>query len=315
MNLKYIKRIFYPQEVLIILFLVPLIFIYNKYNLKFEFIPSLVYWLVLGTIVLGLIYFTTKFLPITFKFVFKSEVENVAINSKKILKFLRLFLSVSIALIVYENLQVAIHNVSPVDQDAALIFYDQLFFYKENLFLVLQSYISPLLTEWLNFAYISFFFYLPIFGMYFFIKDRASEWARLTLVLILCLFSGYVLYIFFPAVGPGVYFQALFSKNLDGSLITQFTNTLVDTQGYAKGTFPSLHIACSTIYIYFAYKNSKVLFWIFLPVIISLWVSTVYLRYHYLIDVFAGYCLAIICIFIGNLIYKKWNETNEKLLD
>lgn len=315
MNLKHIKQNFYLHEVLTILFLIPLLVIYYKFNLNFEFIPALVYWFIVATIALGLMYFASKFFPITYQFVFKSHIESVSINSTKILKFLRVFLGVVFALVVYENLQVAIYHISPVDQDAALLFYDQLFFYKGNLFVSLQSYIHPLLTEWLNFAYISFFFYLPIFGMYFFIKDNLVEWARLTFILILCLFVGYILYIFFPAVGPGVYFSELFNKNLDGSFITNMTNVIVNTQGYAKGTFPSLHIACSTIYIYFAYRNSKILFWFFAPVIISLWVSTVYLRHHYIIDVFAGYCLAIICIFFGNIIYEKWNETNEKLLD
>jgi membrane-associated phospholipid phosphatase len=42
------------------------------------------------------------------------------------------------------------------------------------------------------------------------------------------------------------------------------------------------------------------------PFIVSLWVSTVYLRYHYLVDVMAGLILAPLCFFGANWMFKRF---------
>jgi len=56
----------------------------------------------------------------------------------------------------------------------------------------------------------------------------------------------------------------------------------------------------------YAYRNSRRLFVLLAPFILSLWVSTVYLRYHYLVDVIAGLVLAPACFFLANWLFKRF---------
>jgi membrane-associated phospholipid phosphatase len=308
MYFSKIRKYLLPQEVLAIPFLLLLLFICSYFGLQIVLVPDFIYWLALLFLQLALIYIVYFMLALGFNYITKHSVYEPRVSWKKIFRFLRISLSLAAILIVYENLQFAIEYISPVDQDEAILFYDQAFFGFKNMIIYLESWIRPWLTEWFSFAYLSFFFYLPIMGGYFFWKNRLNEWSLLVLTITLTLFSGYILYIFFPAVGPGVYLADLFTKTLDGAQITESTKAFVSTHGFAKGTFPSLHVACSSVYLYFAYKNSKILFIIFLPLVVSLWLSTVYLRHHYIIDLLAGFCLAIITIALANFIYKKWNE-------
>jgi len=45
----------------------------------------------------------------------------------------------------------------------------------------------------------------------------------------------------------------------------------------------------------------------------SLWISTVYLRYHYLVDVLAGLILAPPCFALANWLFRRWGEVRFSL--
>src|SRR4029077_18302191 len=75
-----------------------------------------------------------------------------------------------------------------------------------------------------------------------------------------------------------------------------------------RDVFPSLHVAISFVVWLYAYRNSKKLFWILSPLMLSLWFSTLYLRYHYLIDVVAGLILAPLSYWLANGLFRRFGE-------
>jgi membrane-associated phospholipid phosphatase len=75
-----------------------------------------------------------------------------------------------------------------------------------------------------------------------------------------------------------------------------------------RDVFPSMHVAISFVVWLYAYRSSKKLFWILSPLILSLWFSTVYLRYHYLVDVLAGLVLAPISYWLANGLFHRFGE-------
>ena len=75
-----------------------------------------------------------------------------------------------------------------------------------------------------------------------------------------------------------------------------------------RDVFPSMHVAISLVVWLYAYRNSKRLFWILSPLILSLWLSTLYLRYHYLIDVLAGLILAPVSYLLANAFFRRFGE-------
>jgi membrane-associated phospholipid phosphatase len=66
--------------------------------------------------------------------------------------------------------------------------------------------------------------------------------------------------------------------------------------------FPSLHVGLSSLVLWYGYRLSRRWFWILLLPVVANWVSTVYLRYHYLVDVFAGWVVAAVAIWIAGLL-------------
>ncbi|MDQ3018615.1 MAG: phosphatase PAP2 family protein [bacterium] len=302
-----IKRLFFPQEILAVPFLLFVIYINIRYHLRFEILPPIVYWLFSLTVTFFSVGISWHVLKNAISYLYVPHFQPLAIRWHELWKYFRIALSLGLVLVIYENLQYTIAHVSPVDQDAALLWYDRVLFGDPHVTLRLQAMVNPMLTEFLNLAYMSFFFLLPALVIIFFFKKRLKVLSLLALTTTLTFFLGYMLYISFPAVGPGVYLSDYYTYSLSGYEITNFTNNLVNSYGLPRGTFPSLHVACSSVYLYFAYKHTGKIFYIFLPVIISLWFSTIYLRHHYLIDVIAGFCLAIISITLAKYIDKKWS--------
>jgi membrane-associated phospholipid phosphatase len=56
--------------------------------------------------------------------------------------------------------------------------------------------------------------------------------------------------------------------------------------------FPSLHCAVSAFFLFFDLLHRRWRFWLYLVPCVGLWLSTIYLRYHYFIDVICGFVLA-----------------------
>jgi len=87
-------------------------------------------------------------------------------------------------------------------------------------------------------------------------------------------------------------------------------NLLNRLEGIKRDAFPSGHTGVALTALYLAYRYNKTLFRIYLPVVGLLLFSTVYCRYHYVVDVIAGVILAAAAIFFGE-IYYKWQEKRE----
>jgi membrane-associated phospholipid phosphatase len=60
--------------------------------------------------------------------------------------------------------------------------------------------------------------------------------------------------------------------------------------------FPSLHCAASAFVLAFDRRQSRGRFWVFLVPVVGLWFSTLYLRFHYLVDLVAGFALAALAL-------------------
>ena len=62
--------------------------------------------------------------------------------------------------------------------------------------------------------------------------------------------------------------------------------------------FPSLHCAISAFILFFHRVHAPNCFrWVLVPTI-GLWVATIYLRYHYFVDVLAGFALAAFALML-----------------
>ena len=194
------------------------------------------------------------------------------------------------------------------DRDQALIALDQrLFGFQASL--VLQRIISPGLTAWMTFAYFYHIINIPLVACFIYVwRDRARFREMMSGIMVVS-FLGLMGYLLVPAIGPMYTLRNQYTVPLHQSM--WMFNREVDFMDFARirrDVFPSLHVAISFVVWLYAYRNSKKLFWILSPLILSLWFSTLYLRYHYLIDVVAGLILAPLSYLLANWLFRRFGE-------
>jgi membrane-associated phospholipid phosphatase len=69
--------------------------------------------------------------------------------------------------------------------------------------------------------------------------------------------------------------------------------------------FPSLHVAASAFVLMFDYHHRPRWFRIYLVPCVLLWLSTLYLRYHYGVDVLAGFVLALVGLWVSAAVWRR----------
>lgn len=173
------------------------------------------------------------------------------------------------------------------DQIAGL---DRLLFAGTNPVKWLEAYVSQPLSEWMSFAYTVYgFFFLFVVGLFFMKEDR-KPFRHASFALCSAFALGYIGYILAPVKGP------LFTQHFDTDLGIYYTRdikeALMDRYRIEYDCFPSLHTAIGLILSWECWKYARTAFWITLPVVISIPLACVYLRYHYVTDVLAGALLA-----------------------
>jgi hypothetical protein len=200
--------------------------------------------------------------------------------------------------VVFQQLRTAIPAVHAEKFDVALQGIDQVLV-GGNLSLALQPWVNPLTTEILSFCYLLFFPYLLFSVVTYFIAD-------LTLTKRFCvgLFSlygiGFLGYSLVPAAGPWIAMAGEFSVPLEGWRLTQWNDAIVRMGSNGVDVFPSLHCAVSSFFLAFDFVHRRWRFWSYLVPAVGLWLSTIYLRYHYFIDVVAGFALAAVAMTIAS---------------
>lgn len=157
----------------------------------------------------------------------------------------------------------------------------------------------PYLTDWLSFSYFFFIFIPPIVVGYIYVKGLRWQFKVIMYSLIIMEVFGCLGYLMVPAVGPQYAFKEWYTKPLYGSVFVDWVNQVVNFARLPRDAFPSLHVGISALMYFFCFRYAKLLFVILSPLVISLWISTIFLRYHYTIDSLAGLILAVIIFFIG----------------
>lgn len=194
------------------------------------------------------------------------------------------------------------------DRDAELIAWDQKLF-RCQASVALQRFVNPPLTAWMELAYAFHILNIPIVACFIYLRGpRARFREMMSGVLVVCFF-GLLGYLLVPAIGPIYTLRDQYTVPLSQPL--EVINRQVEFMDYARirrDVFPSLHVGISFVVWLYGYRNSRRLFWILSPLILSLWVSTVYLRYHYLVDVLAGLILAPPCFALANWLFKRFGE-------
>lgn len=173
-----------------------------------------------------------------------------------------------------------------------------------------QKFYTPPLNEWMFFVYVFYIVIYPALSALIFFKrgEAANEdyLTQLGLVNLACSI-GFVL---FPVASP-MHWEKIrtqltepLTARLFGS-IGEWIRADIHTAG---GSVPSPHCAVATVMWFMSWKYARHgALWL-APIILSLYVSTVYLRYHYVADAVIGIAAGILVLAVAPAIERAWNR-------
>jgi len=268
-------------------------------------------------------------------------------NSKDVfLKWIKqltfLYIPYIIIAAIYENLVFIIELAGNTANKYDLIFMniDGIMFSVQPT-IWLQNLLHPIAVEYFMIAYSMFFIYPFFYLIYLLQKNKIEYFQKVMFAEILMLIVSLSCFVIFPTLGPrfildssSVHFieqTVSYSENLQGIEFSflydltgykSFYSMQVDLWNYLEriktDCFPSLHTGLCLLCLLYAiryrdvFKNKKLALWFWIVGVISLIISTVYLRYHWVIDVIAGIILTIIVYYISEWIINSWINYRKK---
>jgi membrane-associated phospholipid phosphatase len=147
----------------------------------------------------------------------------------------------------------------------------------------------PALTEICQLCYSTFYFLPVVLAVVLMAQRRWPEFELLVFMVTFGFFLSYLGYIAVPAVGPRLALEHLHPFPLEGLWSFEpIRHTLDSLEQIKRDCFPSGHTMMTLATLVFAARMHRPTFWVLLPIGAILVFSTVYLRYHYVIDLLMG---------------------------
>lgn len=150
----------------------------------------------------------------------------------------------------------------------------------------------PVTTEILQLCYGSFYLLPLVLVVVLILRGKRAEVPVLLLVVPATFLISYAVYMLLPARSPAFLDEQL--APTEGLWLAPYLWTQI--RAAAEGiydAFPSGHTAVTLVVLWYAWRLDRVAFAILLPVGTGLIVSTIYLQYHYVLDLPAGALLAV----------------------
>ncbi|HEY6331949.1 MAG TPA: phosphatase PAP2 family protein [Blastocatellia bacterium] len=222
-------------------------------------------------------------------------------SAKPLVYFIRFWYPLLLIPFTYKELGYLIPRLRSHDVDGRLAAIDFRIFGTDPV-LWLDRLASPPLTLLLQLSYLTYYLFPVVMAVILWRRRQYARFHFLAFVVALGFYASYIGYIAVPAIGPRFFLppQAGQFQNVAVQFIRR---TLDRAEGITRDCFPSGHTELTMLVLYCAWRFERRAFWIMLPAACTLVLSTVYLKYHYVIDVFAGAVLAVAIMALANWLY------------
>lgn len=222
--------------------------------------------------------------------------------------------------LIYENMHDVAGQVMDFDFASVLNRMDIAIFGIEPTIWAQKLY-SPLATDLFSISYALYFFF-PLSIMFLLtLWGRRNDFRHMALCVTLSFIMGFLGYVFLPASPPRYFIENLYTDpvKLHGLFLFDRLQGAWDSLSVISGgAFPSLHVGISTVALIYAYKFRndnkfcRIIWFVFVPLVAGLWFSTVYLRHHWVIDIFAGWVVAGVGYVCADWMMKVWGNLRRQ---
>jgi membrane-associated phospholipid phosphatase len=146
-------------------------------------------------------------------------------------------------------------------------------------------------------AYFSYYFVVVTVPVLLYRRGLRADFRHSVFTLTLTFYASYVGYFIFPTLGPRI---PPAESLLVGGVVSEAVRLFIDVAERTRtDAFPSGHTAVALVSLYLAWQVSDHVFASLLPIVMCIVFSTVYLHYHYVVDIVAGAGLAAGCVWLG----------------
>lgn len=172
--------------------------------------------------------------------------------------------------------------------------------------ILLEPCIHPWLTDFLNAVYFSHLLFFPGFALYFYLIGEEAAFRRIMMGFLTIMLMGMTTYLILPAAGPEKFLAYQFTHDLQGQTLSQSVNYIIDVGRDSYDCFPSLHVGIPLLLSFYLYNyRRKIFIPAFLYVLVMAF-ATLYLRYHYLVDVLAAFLYAPAGYCLNDFLLRHW---------
>jgi hypothetical protein len=224
--------------------------------------------------------------------------------------FVRAVVTVAVVFSLYTALGKLGVVAMPYLADAALSRADNwLFGFDPSL--AIQPFQTPARVEFLSFMYASFIPYIYLSLFLGCLGKPALERDQYLTGWIFTYAISYLGYIFVPAHGPLVYQADQYDVALKGGFFFRVVELGNEATGGLQGVFPSLHVGCSVYLCLSDLRKNRLRGLTYLPVVALIYVATIFLRFHYVVDLIAGTIIPVVCIPLGERVVSRWASERQ----
>lgn len=228
---------------------------------------------------------------------------------------------VPVVLITFKELYFMVKPIRIFDHDEMFIMIDRWMFGTDPTHFLSQI-STPVLTEILQIVYGTFYLLPILLGLFLLRKKRYVAMDYAVFIVIYGFYLSYLGYFIWPGIGPRFTlhnFETI-NQELPGLFLTNFLREIVNSgESIPAGTlspadvvqrdiFPSGHTMITLIVMYLSVRLKSRSRYFFVPIGTLLIFSTVYLWYHYVIDLIGGLFFMIFTVWTGKYIFNWWRR-------
>ena len=251
-----------------------------------------------------------RWLLVRYAILMVSQVAVAAGRGRGLPRIVAAFFPLVPVLVIYDSLRF-IPELNPGDRDDLLIWIDRAILGGDPS-LWLERISTPWLTELLQLAYLVYYV-LPfvLLGTLYYQQPRLAKEPGQTLehggafdmclvALLLSHYFAFIGYLAIPALGPRFALAPTYRTELTGLLVAEPIRHLLDAlEEIKRDAFPSGHTSAALISLHYAFRFTPRLASYALPAVSLMIFASLYLRYHYAVDILGGGILAALCVLLA----------------
>ncbi len=228
-------------------------------------------------------------------------IANEHINS--LFRFLRFFYPYIFIGFVFESLGFIVPFVNPHNKDQILISIDR-FILGSDAALIFNVFNVKGIVDYLQISYLAYYVLPIVIILYLYKKNKIKRLSFTLFALSLGYYISYLGYIFLPAIGPRYTLSYLTHMPLHGGTVFKVVHPILNSLEHIKqDCFPSGHTEISLLVFLLFWEEDKKIALLILPIVLSLILATLVLRYHYFADVISGVVVALLVYFVSKAIF------------